>query len=358
MLRRAFCLLLALTGVASAQPKATLDVELPADTGKPSPYAEGRSLSVGPEGSIAIVTDKTGVILDRRGRPKARLTLPNAEQRKLLFVCTAFVAEDDIAVVYQYAENQPKSGLALFRFARDGRLKRESHIAPLAGQDKTSIYDITQCTATRDAALQFTGGYGPGPYAWWLGKYTLEGRRVFHAGPGTGGPERVAAMISRKTGHWWALVLERPSGGTAVQWHLHHYLDGKLVTRKPVEAPGEFAAGMLVEGGVIASSGGKLSFVNDDAKITRQAPWPYFSTWQIVPAHDGFWATVNDAERQPAYIVRVNAAGAIRWRSENMDVLSIARVSENEIAAVVQKTGESKLRLMRFDDRAGLGDLP
>jgi hypothetical protein len=349
MFRAAVVLLVALAGVASAQDRSYLDVELQLGEDRPRHDPQHGTLSIASTGTVAVALERSILITDRLGRTKGRAAFPAAE-RALGLVCVVAIDDRDIAVLYRYAGKAAKRGLVLFRHGTDGRLKRERQIAE-------ADLDVAQCTATRDHALLLLGSAGG--HAWWLSKVSIDGGRVFEARSTGRPPERIAAMAARPAGHWFALIQRLDVEGAKPDWYLHHYVDGKPKEQLRLGiSRGGYAAAMFGDGGVIAATDDTLYFIDDLGSITREASWPFHSTGTIIPGDDGFWAIVGLGDEIPSRLVRVNDKGDIRFRHPPMRIAGIARAPENQIAVVAVSEDGREARLLRFDHRSGVEHLP
>jgi len=284
------------------------------------------------------------LIADLNGRVTARIPAPPAE-RKLEFVCASMVAEDDVALLLQYAESAPQRGLVLFHHGADGRLKRQSDL-------NSNPFHIERCLPTSDGGLLPGGSHGlPPHFSWWFEKLTLEGGRVFEA-RGTGHQGRVAALSPRPGGHLQALIEEKSAGGTdKFEWHLHHYVDGMSRSSTRVEADGGYAAALRSDGGVITSDDRTISIFEDSGKLKHKTPWRFHRTGPIVVADDGFWAAVSEGDHLPDIVVRLDATGAVLWRSQHMNIRGLARTPDNQIVVLVMTDNDTRARLLRFDHR-------
>ena len=369
MIRLTLLLLLAACGAALAQPqpRTTLDIPLKASTGfQFDLYLPRGLLTVADDGTVFIALKQRDaseeltrvelLALSRDGTRKFRVPVPvTANRPGIDSLSTSVGPAGDIAVLVVLNDDGPGVPTTLFRFAPDGRLKKKSEIGPPARRtgNPNGYYSIQQFQPTADNAVMLSGGFGPGPYGWWLGKFSLDGVRIFQAGPGQGFPENVSALAARPQGHWLAMVLEMDPKGMGLDWYLHRYTAaGQQQSRVKVAAKGGYVAAILSDSAVIPLED-KLVYVNDLGRVVREVPWPFASTSAIVPADEGFWAlaaegTGSDA---PNMIVRVDGQGKVRWRSPPVgDTLAVARASDGQLMAVLRTEDRTTLRLVRYDD--------
>src|SRR5262249_30314001 len=95
-----------------------------------------------------------------------------------------------------------------------------------------------------------------------------------------------------------------------------------------------------------------LIFINDGGGVVRRAPWPFpFTRWAIADG-DGLVAAVGDDDEGfgPSRIVRVDSRGRIRWRSAIDEFSEAVPTQDGQIAAIVRRGNNDKLRLVRFAD--------
>ena len=369
MIRLALVLVLTACGAALAQPqpRITLDIPLRVSPGfQFEPYASTAQLTVAADGSAFIALKQVDasekqvrvelLALGRDGTQKFRRPVPVAADRPIIgWLNVAVVPSGDIGVLVGLNDDGPGSLTTLFRLGADGRLKKKSEIGPPSRRSAVpnAYYSIAQFQPTADNALMLSGGYGSGPYGWWLGKFSLDGVRIFQAGPGQGFPENVSALADRPQGHWLAMVLEMDPKGMGLDWFLHRYTAaGQQQSRVKVPVKGGYAAAILSDGGVVPVED-KLVFFSDLGRIVREVPWPFANTTSIRPAGDGFWAVVSEsaAVDSPNVIVRVDSRGNVLWRTPPVgDTPSIARASDGQLLAVLRSAERSALRLVRYDD--------
>lgn len=368
MIRLALIFVLAVCSAALAQPqpRITLDVPLAASAGfQFEPYAVAASVVVADDGSVFVALKQVDgsekqvrielLALARDGTQKFRVVVPANPARSTGSLKAAVVPSGDISVLHVFNDDGPGAMTFLYRFAPDGRLKKKSEISPPSRRSgaPNGYYEIQHFQPTADNAVMLSGGYGPGPYSWWLGKFSLEGVRIFQAGPGQGFPENVSAMAARPQGHWLAMVIEMDPKGLGLDWFLHRYIAaGQQQSRIKLPIKGGYAAAILNDGGVVPLDD-KLVFFNDLGRIAREVPWPFANTTSIVPAGDGFWAVVSEsaAVDSPNLIVRVDSRGNVLWRTPPVgDTPRIARASDGQLVAVLRSADRARLRLVRYDD--------
>lgn len=368
MIRLALILVMTVCGAALAQPqpRITLDIPLTASAGfQFEPYATTASLAVAGDGSVFIAVKQVDasekqvridlLALTRDGARKFRMVVPATADRSTGSLKAAVLPSGDVGVLHVFNDDGPGAMTFLYRFAPDGRLKKKSEIGPPSRRTGApyGYYEIQHFQPTADNAVMLSGGFGSGPYGWWLGKFSLDGVRIFQSGPGQGFPENVSAMAARPQGHWLALVLEMDPKGMGLDWYLHRYTAaGQRQSRVKVPAKGGYAAAILSDGGVVPIED-KLIFLNDLGRVVREVPWPFANTTSIVPADDGFWAVVSESSAvdSPNLLVRVDARGVVRWRTPAVgDTPSIARAPDGQLMAVLRGADRSTLRLVRYDD--------
>ena len=372
MIRLALILVMTVCGAAAAQPqpRITLDVPLTASAGfQFEPYAFTASLAVAGDGAVFIAlkqvddsekdeTEKKVRIdllaLARDGSQKFRVVVPATADRSTGSLKATVVPSGDVGVLHVFNDDGPGAMTSLYRFAPDGRLKKKSEIGPPSRRTGApyGYYEIQHFQPTADNAVMLSGGFGSGPYGWWLGKFSLDGVRIFQSGPGQGFPENVSAMAARPQGHWLAMVLEMDPKGMGLDWYLHRYTPaGQQQSRVKVPAKGGYAAAILSDGGVVPIED-KLVYFNDLGRGVREVPWPFANTTSIVPAGDGFWAVVSGAAVDtPNLIVRVDGRGNVLWRTPPVGhTPSIARASDGQLMAVLRSADRATLRLVRYDD--------
>jgi hypothetical protein len=257
----------------------------------------------------------------------------------------------------------PSAAGTLFRLAPGGQLKKEAAVGPPRPPSTDpnappSYYELETYLPTPDNALLLAGGFGSGPYAWWLGKLSLDGARLWQAGPGRGFPERVGAVAVRPDGTTIALVQEmRPGDVGPLDWYIHRYAaDGSAVARMRLPERYGFAVTVLRNGCLFVlvddapRPRASLVHLDDVGHVIRRSPWPFGWTRRMIPDGDGFVAIVAqsyDADA-PEFVVRADAKGVIRWRSPAVDVSDIALAPGGQVAALVWSEKRGTLRLRNY----------
>jgi hypothetical protein len=224
--------------------------------------------------------------------------------------------------------------------------------------DPAGHYEAEVFEPTSDNAILVGGGFGSGPYGWWIGKFSLDGVRLWQAGPGNGFPERVASLARRPDGSWIGLVTEMH--GRGLDWFVRRLAaDGKPLARHQVPIPLDQPAAVLRDGNLFVLNSGdvakksELVFTNDVGQVRQRVPWPFPQTLRVVAADDGFAAIVEDSPglEGPRRIVRADARGVVRWRSTAIDAAEIVRTPDGQIAALVNPGNDAgALRLVRLAD--------
>lgn len=364
----ALLLLLIAADARAQQPRVTMDIALPAAPGLEIDRFSLPGLLAASERGLFVALPQhdrdrkqTAVELaavDRDGAVRFRVALPvDAYRPALESVGVAVVPSGEIGVVVGLSDGDPNPTL-LVRLAADGRLKRRSDIAPPHGQQRrkesaASYYELEHYQPTSDNALLLAGGWGSGPYGWWLGKLSLDAKLIFQAGPGTGFPERVASLAARPDGRWLALVQEMRPGGGNVEWHLHDYMaNGRRDSNVRFDKLHNGYAGVVLRQGSVIVHEGQLLYLGDRGSIERHLPWPFPHTEAMVAADQGFWAVVGDTSGGdvPTFLVRVDGNGEVRWRTGEIEARSLAATPDGQLAALVHSKDLSKVRLMRFAD--------
>ncbi|HJQ58659.1 MAG TPA: hypothetical protein VJ890_17250 [Vineibacter sp.] len=385
---------MALCTTAQAQfaPRATLDVVLPA--------AAGFKLALeSPGAPLAIAADGTHYVLLHQFAPGAKPAEPAREAWVELLAVAAdgalkwrralpirdkvtssglsisslgVIAASAGGIVVVWSPNDPpeprapRSQIAtMLRLGTDGTVRKASPIGPpsatRAVNDPAAYYELYVYRATPDNGVLLAGGYGSGPYAWWMGKFNLDGIRLWQAGPGNGFPERVASLERRLDGSWLGLVTEMVPRGSGLDWVIRRYAaDGKLLRRTRLAPPVGQEVAVLRDGAVLvapseeSATQAELVFVDDHGRVRRRTPWPFATTLRLIAAGDGLAAIVreSDAAEAPSFVVRADAQGVIRWRGPAVaDVHSIVALPDGRIAALLRDTAEaSALRLVRFTE--------
>jgi len=390
---RAAIWLVVLSACVAAQaqpaPRVAMTVELPvADGFMLNPYIDSGWLAVGPDGVhyVLLPMFKPGseplgpargarldlVALGPDGSLKRRTTLPARQ-----VISTSGFAVNSLGVVVTRSGDlgifisgeDPDAAQAapgtettsLWRLGPDLGVKKISRISPPHGgrSDKGSFYAVSIFLPTSDNAIMLGGGCGIGPVAWWMGKFSLNGERLWQVGAGSGFPESVAALRQRADGTWLSLVMEVPRGTERMDMVIRrHTTDGKSLSHtRLAEIQPPVIAAILNDGMVIITSGNdpartsQLHVVSDSGRLVSRAPWPFAQTFLTIADGDGFAAIVSNAStgEMPKYVVRVDARGVVRWRSAAAaDAMTIVRTPDGQIAAL-ERIGNG-LRLVRYAD--------
>lgn len=376
MLRALVILALVLVdAAASAQstPRQTLDVVvMPAAGLKAVLTISPGQLAVGGDGTIYVLLNQYAepsrarvelIAFGRDGAEKFRTALPLRVKLDAGFgysfdsLGVVATPSGDLAVF-----TSTRQRTTLFRIGADGRLKKSTDLdAPNAAsrrRDPDAYYSIRLYLATADNAVLLAGGFGSGPYAWWLGKFSLDGTRSWQGYVGRGFPESVNAVARRPNG-WVAILQEAvPNNGTLL-CHLDRYAaDGKRLGRSRIDGSDCYAAvGMaggsaFVRYGSVATGQGELIFIDDDARPHGRAPWPFASTDQMIVDGDGFAAIVNRAEVSgpDKNVVRADSQGRQKWTSPPADFSEIARAPDGQILALIWDGSLKSYRLARYAD--------
>jgi hypothetical protein len=253
----------------------------------------------------------------------------------------------------------------LFRFDADFNLRKTTRIDPPDAarrrNDRESFYGVEVYLPTSDNAVMLGGGFGPGPQSWWMGKFSLDGKRLWQAGPGRGVPERVPAIAQRPDGTWLSLVVEMRSDKSGTDWFIRrNAADGRNLARTRLPQPYDSAAAILRDGSVLITDAhpdgqqkAEMTFYDDGGRLRRRAPWPYARTWLLIGDGEGVAAIVSEttAPDAPTYLVRADGQGAIVWRHGPLRIDEMVRLPDGRIAALVRpgKGGDS-LRLVHYAD--------
>jgi hypothetical protein len=396
-IRVAFAAALALAaagGTTRAQPapRTTLDVVLPAADGFVlDPYAPQGRLAIGNDGTHYVVLNQfapgpqpsaparegrleflavapDGTIRQRRILPVRGKLGPSGFDLASLGLVTTLRGDAALFLSFRDDDAVPnvvRHGVTtLLRLDGDGTVRNEGRIgapsAAIGRANPAAHYAIRTYVPTPDNDLLVAGGYGNGAYTWWMGKFTLDGARLWQAGPGKGFPEAVASAGRRRDGSWIALVAEANPDGRGAACFIHRYAaGGKLLERHRLSYPAIEAMTVLPTGSVFVSGAegrpetNELVFVDDTGRFTRRTPWPFTRTARIIADGKGLAAAVRqiDGADVASFVVRTDARGTLRWRSAALDVGEIVRTPAGEIAALVWAgKGGTALHLMRFAD--------
>ena len=366
MIRRATVLagvaLAVLAGCAAAEaqpaPRVTLDVVVSPPAGlQPHVAGDHGGLAVGADGTYYVLMswhDEASaarielVAIGPGGGEKMRVPLPvhlPIDGRGFAVQSMGVVVSrsGDLAVLVS-----GQGQTTLFRLGADGRLKKASEIAPPAavgvGFGSDDYYQLRHYVATPDNALLLAGGYGSGPYSWWMGKFSLDGVRLWQQGPSRGWPDSVNAIRMRSDGSWIVIleehvVLEKrsPQKETHDSFLDRYAADGRRLARTRIDFKGCYAAAVLAEGSVIKTerrspSLSELIFRDDTGKATREMTWPFDDIDWISTDGPGLAAIVSPDPDSKA-VVRADANGRLRWKSPAGEKISdIARTPDGQIA--------------------------
>ncbi len=376
---------------AQPAPRVTLDVALPvADGFTVDRYWQRGRMAVGSDGMHYILMHQ--VVAGREpldpvrearidllavapdGTVKLRKPLPVPEKLGLAGFAISSLGitaarSGDLAVFWSpndagHDSRPGRSFGTLLRLGADGSVKKATPIgAPSmkhARQDPGAYYELYVHQPTPDNAVLLGGGFGSGPYAWWMGKFSLDGVRLWQAGPGNGFPEHVTAIGQRWNASWLSLVTEmNPKGG--LDWFIrHNAANGSLLSRRPAPLDIGNAAAVLGVGVAFISyvdaraEATELVLADDTGRVRRRVPWP-FSHASVLLADGNGLAAIVEVSTGPnstqGHVVRVDAQGTLLWRGAAADIAEIARTPDGQIAALVRtgKDGES-LRLVRYAD--------
>lgn len=389
----AYALLALIAGPALAQPlptypqpRVTLDIELPA---APAYQLYGR----GAPGRLAVGADGTHYVLTNSFRPSdnplrpaldARIELsafhrdgslryrtllpvdhrlsPNGFEIESLGVAPLPSGE---AAVFLGSRNEAVGQAILGRpltfyygIGTTGSVLRAVPVPPpTAGNDSGATYSTRFYLPTADNGLLVGGGYGGGPFAWWIGKFAPDGRRLWQAGPVTGAPEDVYALATRPDGSIVAVVEEVGEGSGLSSWYIVRLgADGRPLGRTRFDAEGNTFA-ILPATYVSAISAyqsirrPELVRLDEAGRVTGRASWGYEATRVMIPDGDGIAAIVcYRVDGPPCYVVRAGLDGKVRWQSPPVAASDIARTPDGQIAALVWTAGGTRARLQRFAD--------
>lgn len=379
MIRRDIVLAIAalavLVGCAAARaqstPRVTLDVVVspPAGLQPDAGTAHGR-VAVGADGNHYVLMSWQAEASAARiellafgpgGREKMRIPLPihvpiGSRDFAVQSMGVAVSHSGDLAVFIS-----GRGQTTLFRLGADGRLKKASEIGPPAvgvGFGSDDYYELRHYIATSDNALLLAGGYGSGPYSWWMGKYSLDGVRLWQQGPSRGWPDSVNALRLRGDGSWIVILEEEQVENMTHRCFLDRYAaDGGQLARTRIEFEGCYTAAVLAEGSVIASdhrsrSQSKLSFFDDTGKATREMTWAFDSIDWMIADGPGLAAIVSERPGPGSVnaVVRADASGTLRWKSPVGEISDIARTPDGQIAALVWQENPREVRLVVYAD--------
>jgi len=384
MMRIAIALLsLALCARPLAQPapRVTLDVELPSSNGFRIDTRSMRGkIAVGRDGAYYLLLDEVTPARDPAssappraarvqilavgadGTVRLRRTLPLRRAGGFWFegAAVAIARSGDVAILVFRNSPSPdgighRQAMALLRLAPDFSLRKTSPIRPPSPahgrDDPRARYVINAILPTPDNALLLTGAWGSGPYAWWMGKFSLDGVRVWQAGAGNGFPEYVRSTVQRSDGSWVNLITEVPE--REEQPFIRRYTPGgRLLARTRLPYPFHYAGAVLRDGCLLVSDEDKapreLLFLDDGGRLRYRTPWPFGETRSIMAHGDGFAALVAGERDGVFRIVRADARGAVLWLGDAAEIEAIVPTPDGQVAALV--TRDDKLRLVRYAD--------
>lgn len=370
---------------AQPQPRVTLDVPLP-----PPPAHQLSGL--GPPGRLAIGTDGTHYVLassfqpsadgiqparDARveltafthdGRPRYRAMLPvqagiGPRGFDAASLGVAVLPSGD-AMVFLSSSNQAmaapqreRSVTSIYRVSAAGHVVRSTPVAPAVTGSPASYYQTKFYLPTADNGLLVGGGFGPGPFNWWIGKFDTEGRRLWQAGPGPGAPEDVYGLALLPDGGIAAAVQEILPAQQLSQWFIVRLAaDGTPQGRSAFNTAGTSFA--LTPGGWISAvsefqTAGSPALVrlDDQGNVAGSAPWNYGQSRRLIADGQGIAGIVcNTIDGPPCYVVRAGIDGKVRWQSPPVTVTDIARTPDGQIAAIVWSDDLLSSRLVRYAD--------
>lgn len=364
-----------LAGCAAAQaqpaPRVTLDVVVspPAGLQPHAGVAHGR-LAVGSDGTYYVLMSWQGeasaarielVAIGPVGGEKMRIPLPihmpiGSTGFTVQSMGVAVSRSGDLAVLVS-----GQGQTTLFHVGADGRIKKASEVAAPAvgvrfGSD--DYYQLRHYIATPDNALMLAGGYGSGPYGWWMGKFSLDGVRLWQQGPSLGYPDSVNALRLRGDGSWIVILEEQQVESMKHQCFLDRYAaDGRRLARTRIDFEGCYSAAVLAEGSVIASehrrpSQSKLIFLDDTGKATREMTWPFDRIDWMIADGPGLAAIVSERPGPGSVnaVVRADAGGTLRWKSAVGEISDIAHTPDGQIAALVWEEPRREVRLVAYAD--------
>ena len=386
-------LIVSATAGAQPAPRVTLDVDLtPVDGFGLNGYAPPGRLAVDGAGTHYVVLHEykpagdpfqpaaaarvslaalnlTGAVKFKTVLPVRRTIGPNGFTVESMGVAPS--KSGDIAVFISGGNppappaTGPGAAGTLFRLAPGGQVKKEAAVGPPRPPSSDpnappSYYALETYLPTPDNALLLAGGFGSGPYAWWLGKLSLDGARLWQAGPGRGFPERVGAVAVRPDGTTIALVQEmRPGDVGPLDWYIHRYAaDGSAAARMRLPERYGYAVTVLRNGSLFVfvddapQPRASLVHLDDFGHVVSRSAWPFTWTRRMIPDGDGFVAIAAqsyDADA-PQFVVRADAKGVIRWKSPAVDVSDIALAPDGQVAALVWSAKQGTLHLLRYAD--------
>lgn len=381
-------LLLALScgpAFAQPQPRVALDIPLP-------PPPDHRLSDFGPPGRLAVGSDRTHYVLMssfrpspdgiatassarvellaylRDGSPRFRTVLPvqaGVGQRGFNASSLGVAAmPSGETAVFLSSSNQASAGpqqersvTSIYRVAADGKVRRAAAVPPAIPGSPASYYQARYYLSTADDGLLVGGGFGPGPFNWWIGKFDAEGQRTWQAGPGPGFPEDVYGLAVRPDGSVSAVIQEIQRVMALSQWYVARFAaDGTPQGRTPFNTQGTSFA--LLPGGWVSalsrfdtSRPPEIVRLDQAGNVAGRAPWRYGQTRRMIADGDGFAAIVCDTmDGPPCYVVGGRTDGQVRWQSSPVTASDIARTPDGQIAAIVWSDDGLTARLVRYAD--------
>ena len=380
-------LLILLCGPAFAQPqpRVALDIPLP-------PPPDHRLSDFGPPGRLAVGSDGTHYILMssfrpspdgiavassarvellaylRDGGPKFRTMLPvqagigspgfNASSLGVAAMpsgeTAVFLSSSNQATA---APQQERSVTSIYRVAADGKVRRATAVPPATPGSPASHYRTRFYLPTADDGLLVGGGFGPGPFNWWIGKFDAEGQRTWQAGPGPGFPEDVYGLAVRPDGSVSAVIQEIQRVMALSQWYVARFAaDGTPQGRMPFITQGTSFA--LLPGGWMSalsrfdtSRPPEIVRLDEMGNVAGRTSWRYGQTRRTIADGDGFSAIVCDTmDGPPCYVVRAGLDGKVKWQSPPVTASDIARTQDGQIAALIWSDDGMRARLVRYAD--------
>ena len=371
------------------QPRVTLDIELPA-------ASDFRLYGRGAPGRLAVGGDGTHYVLTNSFRPSSNPLQPALDARIEL---SAFKANGDIkyrtvlpvqhslspmgfeveslgvaplpsgaVLVFLGSRNQPVGQALLgepltllYEVDSSGKVVRTSPVAPpTAGEQSGNTYSTRFYVPTADNGLLVGGGYGAGPFAWWIGKFGSDGKRQWQAGAGTGLPEGVYALAVRPNGEIVTVVLQtgtvKDTGRWYIGgWYLNRYAgDGRLLERTRFDQQGDVFA-VLANSYVSVVSAyetarrPELVQLGQSVGVVGEAPWAYEKTWFALPHGDGIAAIAcYRVSGPPCHVVSAGLDGKVRWQSAPVHTSDIAHTPDGQIASLVWTDDGMRARLVRY----------
>jgi hypothetical protein len=248
-----------------------------------------------------------------------------------------------------------RSVTSIYRLTADGKVRRATTVPPATPGNPASYYLTKFYIPTADDGLLVGGGFGPGPFNWWIGRFDAEGQRTWQAGPGPGYPEDVYGLAVRPDGSVTAAVQEIQRVMALSQWYIARFAtDGTPQDRTPFNTEGTSFA--LLPGGWTSALSRfdtprppEIVRIDEMGNVASRAPWRYGQTRRMIADGDGFVAIVCDTmDGPPCYIVAGRTDGQVRWQSPPVNASDIARTPDGQIAALVWSNDSLTARLVRY----------